>query len=177
MPRTGWFAPSACRVPRGGAYLERVQDRPDLHIRPAPRRDSTHAPLIELGRTRVVAPGTGAHDLLNCRANIAGKPPGIGLQAATPGMSWARMPFAHAETEYRIVCGLRLAQSPPFRLLIARARQHSFVALDEKRRRPEDDDSCSSSDCILSCLTVLCPSGWVARADIRCASSASCRQL
>ena len=125
VPRTGWFAPSACRVSRGGACLERVQDRPDLHMRPHPAASSTHAPLIELGSTLVVAPGTGAHDLLNCRANIAGKPPRIGLQAATPGISWARMPLARAETEYHIVCGLRLAQSPPFRLLIARARQHS----------------------------------------------------
>jgi hypothetical protein len=72
----------------GGACVERVEDRPHLHMRPCPAARRADVALVELGRNGVVARCPGPHDLLNDRADIGRKPPRIRLHGSHAALGY-----------------------------------------------------------------------------------------
>jgi hypothetical protein len=80
----GVTARQLCVSYRGDACavaLERVQDCPDLHMRPDATARRTDIALVELCGNGVVAGRAGAHDLIDDGSDIGGKPPRIPLHS------------------------------------------------------------------------------------------------
>src|SRR5262245_37494792 len=61
--------------------VERVQNRPDLHMRPCSASRCAHIAFVELGGNGVVACYAAPHDLVDDGADVGCKPPCIGFQS------------------------------------------------------------------------------------------------
>src|SRR5262249_3338437 len=88
---------------------ERVQNRPDLHMRPCSASRCAHIALVELGGNGVVACYAASHDLVDDGADVGCKPPSICLQG--PSAAFCNLGYVWIAKTFSLPLGGRQSVS------------------------------------------------------------------